>query len=373
MHCARGRTPRPLALAATLTGWFEWDLSTGRMLWRPVPGPQGRQESVPSSVDEALALVDPDYHADLMTCLRDVRNGTTREIEFRLMRQDPSDPEWLWLHMTPICNEVGVVARVVGLARDVTVRRRALNAVLEAAERERDVAAILQHALLPVRVPAVDGVAISAHYRPAGSDAVVGGDFYDIVETDDGFSVYVGDVCGRGVVAAVTTSLARHTLRAALRAGQPLRRQLQWLHRAVLEEESDNFVTCGAMHCDRVSGGEWDASVILAGHPPAMLVRQGRAMFIGEPGTLLGVVEPQLHEVRLRLLPGDRVVWYTDGLSDAARPRLTEGDLLAVAESGADLATDEFAALLMARSAPPAGASCDDTALVVIDVVAATT
>ena len=105
---------------------------------------------------------------------------------------------------------------------DASERRayeRELLAARREADRERDrlarLAATLQRTLLPPALPVVPGLAAAAHYHPASTD-LVGGDFYDLFRLDDGrWALFIGDVCGNGAGAAVVTSLARYTLRAA--------------------------------------------------------------------------------------------------------------------------------------------------------------
>ena len=83
--------------------------------------------------------------------------------------------------------------------------------------RERAyIARTLQQSLLPVELPEIPGIETAARFRPTGEGNEVGGDFYDVFETGDrGWTVVMGDVCGKGPDAAAVTALARYTLRAA--------------------------------------------------------------------------------------------------------------------------------------------------------------
>src|SRR4051795_5797025 len=85
-----------------------------------------------------------------------------------------------------------------------------------------DIAHTLQVALVPDPVPLAPGWDVAALYRPAGETTEAGGDFYDMVRTDDGWLVVIGDVAGKGAQAASLTGLARYTLRtAAMLTGDP--------------------------------------------------------------------------------------------------------------------------------------------------------
>ena len=78
------------------------------------------------------------------------------------------------------------------------------------------IAQTLQQSLLPAELPQIPGIETGARFRATGEGNDVGGDFYDLFEAaGGGWSVVVGDVCGKGPDAAAVTALARYTLRAA--------------------------------------------------------------------------------------------------------------------------------------------------------------
>ena len=95
------------------------------------------------------------------------------------------------------------------LAAVITERRRVEDIV-------EYIADTLQESLLPSRLPEIPGVQAAVDFRPASERHIVGGDFYDLFQADDGsWAIVVGDVCGKGAPAAAVTGLARYTLRAA--------------------------------------------------------------------------------------------------------------------------------------------------------------
>ncbi|MBE2318917.1 SpoIIE family protein phosphatase [Solirubrobacter sp. CPCC 204708] len=207
-------------------------------------------------------------------------------------------------------------------------------------ERTRT-AQTLQRALLPPHLPEIDGLELAATYRAAGEGNEVGGDFYDVfVQGDGSFAVVVGDVCGKGPQAAAVTALARYTLRAHAAAGLRPSYQLVRLNDAMLRQQAPGFVTAALarveLHDEAVQ-----VELTTAGHPMPILARaDGTAVAVGDVGTPLGIIErPDLPEVHMTLAPGDLLVFYTDGVSEADAPRriLTEPDLAAlVAEKAAD-------------------------------------
>ena len=218
---------------------------------------------------------------------------------------------------------------------DATSRRsyeRELMAAKERAEASEHQATVLartlQETLMPPSLPTVDGLDIGAAYRPAGTGAEIGGDFYDVFEIAEGDWVFViGDVCGKGVEAAVVTALARYTIRAAVvRRGGPAD-ALRTVHQVLLRHETNRFCTAAIVRLRAADGG-WTATIALGGHLPPVLVRAGLAPeAVGRTGRLLGVTpDAAVHDVELSLRSGDRLVLYTDGVTEARRDRELYGE-----------------------------------------------
>jgi PAS domain S-box-containing protein len=183
------------------------------------------------------------------------------------------------------------------------------------------IASRLQQSLLPPHLPDVPGLEIAARFRPAGEAYDVGGDFYDIFESGTrGWAIAMGDVCGKGADAAALTAMARYTVRATgIRAMQSPQRVLSLLNEVLLAEAPrEQFLTITYANL-RVHEGGTELAIASAGHPlPLLLHPDGRLEQVGEPGTLLGVVSDiELHPVVVELQPGDTVVFYTDGVTEA--------------------------------------------------------
>ncbi|MDQ1656781.1 MAG: phosphoserine phosphatase RsbU/P [Cryptosporangiaceae bacterium] len=226
----------------------------------------------------------------------------------------------------------GVARIAVFPAGDRRAYERELLAARRRAEdsdaRASQLARTLQASLLPPALPEIAGLELAAVYRPAGRGDEVGGDFYDAFESAPGdWTVILGDVCGKGAAAAAITSLVRHTTRAiAARARDP-RTILTALNRVVLGEQSRTQALCfSTLACVRIvtappsrPGAAPRISVGLAGHPFPYLVRDGSAPApVGRRGTLLGVAAaPWLRAVPVALDPGDALVLYTDGVTEA--------------------------------------------------------
>jgi sigma-B regulation protein RsbU (phosphoserine phosphatase) len=218
---------------------------------------------------------------------------------------------------------------------DATERReyerellRAKRRAEESELRARALAQTLQQTLIPPAVPEVPGLDLAGAYRPAGDGAEVGGDFYDIFEIGPGdWVVAIGDICGKGVEAAVITALARYTLRAAaVRSALPSQ-ALDTLNEVLLRQGTDRFCTAALLRL-RDDGGSWIATVGVGGHPLPVLARVGEVPgTVGRPGSLLGLLpDPELHDTELVLQPGDGIVLYTDGVTEGRSGRDFYGD-----------------------------------------------
>ena len=175
----------------------------------------------------------------------------------------------------------------------------------------------LQQSLIPAALPKLDGMELSATFRPAERDAEVGGDFYDAFTLPDGSSaLIIGDVCGKGPDAAALTALARYTIRAAAMDETDPQAILRRLNDALIDQVTDGrFVTLAFARLSHTDGG-LALETISAGHPLPLVTHGGVPRAVGTPGTLLGVVpDPDLPVTRSVLKPSEALVLYTDGLS----------------------------------------------------------
>jgi serine phosphatase RsbU (regulator of sigma subunit)/DNA-binding response OmpR family regulator len=196
-------------------------------------------------------------------------------------------------------------------------------------EHQRDIAAALQESLLPAELAAIPGTDVAARYRAGARAMEVGGDFYDVVAREDDWLVVVGDVCGRGADAAALTGLARHTVRAEARHLDGPGAILEALHEAIKAHGGANarFVTATCVSLRR-DGDAFVLCAARAGHPPPLIGRaDGTVEELSAEGPLLGAFDPVLVEERAaRLDPGDTLLLYTDGLTEARRGTAMFGD-----------------------------------------------
>jgi sigma-B regulation protein RsbU (phosphoserine phosphatase) len=167
----------------------------------------------------------------------------------------------------------------------------------------------------------VPGLDVSAAYRPAGDGQEVGGDFYDIFQIGAGdWVLALGDVCGKGVEAAVVTALVRYTIRALTVQHEQPSAVLRELNDVLVGQGGDRFCTVVLVRLRR-DGDTWSATLASGGHPlPLHLPAEGAVRPVGVPGTLVGVLaHVRLHDTVLDLAPGDLLVTYTDGVTEGRR------------------------------------------------------
>lgn len=240
--------------------------------------------------------------------------------------------------------------------------------------RERShIAKTLQASLLPSALPDLPGFTTAARFRPTGEGTDVGGDFYDLFQSaDDRWTVAIGDVCGKGPDAAAVTALARYTLRAAAMREDTPSHTLGTLNEAMLRQRADmRFCTVAYGVLDRSIGNGARLRLGRAGHPPPLLLRaDGRVEELGSAGTLLGVVaDPELSDDAADIHPGDTVVFYTDGVTEAHGPYGNFGppELARLLADSAGMSADEIAGRVeQAAVSTGTGEPRDDIAVVVV-------
>jgi serine phosphatase RsbU (regulator of sigma subunit) len=230
------------------------------------------------------------------------------------------------------------------------------------------VARSLQAALLPQRLPRLDGVELAARFRPAGDGSLIGGDFYDVLPWDGGVDLVIGDITGKGARAAALTSLVRHTVRTAARYEHSPSGVLDIVNRTLIAERGESGRYCTVAFCRVALGGGARATICCAGHPMPMVVRgSGEVEHVGRPGSVLGWVDdPKLLDVEFEIAPRESLVLFTDGVTEAR----TTGDAYGLSglEELLRAAAGEDAAGIAARvdrAAARAGARRDDVAVLV--------
>ncbi|SET73753.1 SpoIIE family protein phosphatase [Geodermatophilus poikilotrophus] len=237
---------------------------------------------------------------------------------------------------------------------------------------ERGIAETLQLSLLPAQLPALERLALAAHYLPGAEGTQAGGDWYDVVElADHRVAIAVGDVVGQGPAAAAVMGQLRSALSAAVLQGCGPAEALELLDRFAARLPGALASTAACLVVDGTAGTvRWAR----AGHPPALLVTSDGAQLLDGAGSgaVLGAPGRRPYtEGTVEITPGATLLLYTDGLVErrgevlddglervraaaarhaAADPVGLTGRLLAEVLAGADQPDD--VALIAARLLP---------------------
>jgi serine phosphatase RsbU (regulator of sigma subunit) len=182
----------------------------------------------------------------------------------------------------------------------------------------RRVAGVLSRDLAPPQLPEMPGARLAKYYRVAFEHEALGGDFYDVHGEDDDWTAVVGDVCGKGVEAAVLTGRVRQAVRTAALVDRSPAKVLDLVNRVLVSEGEGTFVTA---LCARVRrrGDRLVLSVAAAGHHPPYLLRAGGGLErVPAEGTVLGLFETHdYRDTEVVLEPGDTCLFFTDGVLEA--------------------------------------------------------
>ncbi len=257
--------------------------------------------------------------------------------------------------------------------RDISERRRLERQRATMLAEQARVAETLSRSLRPAVLPDVPGVALGAVYRPAGSGHEIGGDFYDVFPVDGGWAFSIGDVSGKGARSAAVTALARYTLRALTRGQDTPSKTVSALNTQLISETEDQEIYLTVVHgrINPVEAG-LEITLTLGGHPRPVVVPAGPEPIrsVGEPGTAVGLLDDiDTVDTTLLLRPGDAMVMYTDGVTEARRGRdffgeeglaevveqlrgadadvIAQGVLAAVLNFQEQLAADDIAVLVL--------------------------
>ncbi|MGW6710791.1 PP2C family protein-serine/threonine phosphatase, partial [Streptomyces sp. NPDC054956] len=323
-------------------GWAGWDLATDSITWSdqvyaifdrdPAEGPM--------TLDELpLHLLPEDLPRLGAAVRRLLGEGEAVDQPFRITTAH--GVRHLRIVAEAQTDADGNPVEVYGFFQDLTAQRGAELALRESEravlvqqgmlQAERALAARLQETLLPIPEQSLEvaGLCIDVAYVPSERGVNVGGDWYSAIELPDGSGLFVvGDVAGHGLAAVGTMAQLRFTTKGMTITGSPLPDVLRRLNALLLHTASDPSATATAtMVMARYQ--PWDRRLIWvrAGHLPPLLVRGGRAAFLEQPqGSLLGAaLDASYGQAVMDLMPGDHLLFYTDGLVEQPGEDLDAG------------------------------------------------
>jgi hypothetical protein len=235
--------------------------------------------------------------------------------------------EWLpWIIV--VVGAVGIVVAAFITERLLRRRRTAERLATENEllySQQRSIAETLQHSLLPVDLPRVPGIEFAVRYVPGVRSIDVGGDWYDVINTDSGDCfVVVGDVSGRGLAAATMMASLRYATRAFVAEGYGPGDVMNRLHNLMHIEKDGRFAT---VMCGTIDVSNHRITLVNAGHPRPLLITDGTARFVDIPvGPPVGV-DPSAgpRPVDVTTGNGATLLAFTDGLIERRGQSIDEG------------------------------------------------
>jgi hypothetical protein len=182
----------------------------------------------------------------------------------------------------------------------------------------RRIATVLAKDLNPPSLPDLADVDFATYYRVAFEQEALGGDFYDVHGTDEEWTAVVGDVCGKGVEAAVLTGKVRQAIRTAALVDRDPAKVLELTNQVLLLDDGETFVTAICARGRRV-GDTLRLDLATAGHPGPFVVRaDGQVEEVEVAGPVLGLLPTTSYEhTTVELRAGETCLFYTDGVPEA--------------------------------------------------------
>ncbi len=217
----------------------------------------------------------------------------------------------------PNIEPIGFVAFLVALgyvaARQTLHRDQQLSEI----QKELEVAKRIQLSILPAGFPNSANFRVAARYIPMNS---VAGDFYDFIMADDTQAgLLIADVSGHGVPAALIASMVKVAATSQRANAADPARLLAEMNVVLCGNTQEQFVTAAYVHLDSISK---TLQYSAAGHPPMLLLRDGKVAEIVENGLILAAFDFATYTNATHpLRPGDRLLLYTDGLIEAANAK----------------------------------------------------
>jgi len=322
------------------------------------------------NVCEAVSDNDAEIAAAAAQGIKDVTTGRLQEFAIEYSCHSPVKKRWFILR----CKRVQGVTptRVIVAHEDITTRKLAEIQAVESSEALRRQFVLLQRALISAVPDEMCGYGLAATYTPAYVGEEIGGDFYDVFKTEDSrIGLIIGDISGKGVEAASLAAATRSTIRAfaydALSPGIAMTQA-----NAVLIDQQASVEQFSTVFLVLIDPNTGDISYTSAGHPPALIAHpDGSVECLYGENIPVGLVEGYKYgSMQSKLEAGDKLVLYTDGISEARHDselfgieRIEE----AVSRYRRDDPKGMLAELVIEVTQWAQGRVSDDAALVVIE------
>lgn len=331
----------------------------------PAPGKNQREEPV-----QAGLLVP------LVTHERQVGALIIQSVQRQAGRASTTFPPGEVALLETLAGQAALAMQRAGLIEELRQKISQLEAAQaelvkkERLDHELQIARQVQQSLLPLAFPEANGYVFEGRCEPARQ---IGGDFYDAFWIDDGhIGLAIADVAGKGMPAALFMALSRSLLLAEARRSLSPSEALHNVNRLLWElSRQQTFVTVFYAVLDTHSR---QLTYSRAGHERPMLLRGGQVQPLPGDGVALGVFEDiSMETTRLDLQSGDRLVLYTDGLTDVLSPSEERYELQRLKElfqAYASLPADQLCSLVFDSLAEYQGGieQYDDMTMLILEV-----
>ena len=358
-------------------GTWLWHIPSGTRIWSDISKALfGLPAEAEISAPEFLTRMHPDDHARWEQAVsQTLQTGADYDIEFRVLWPDGS-VHWVNAKGRTQYDSQGRPERLEGIMQDITVRKEAEALAAEALAKQSRIAETLQLSMLQeVRPGRFGSLTVKTLYESALDEAELGGDFFDAFRCGEGrVALVVGDVSGKGLLAAARTAEVKYALRAFLHAYQWPQEALARLNDFLCdtqdqeENASGGFIVGTLAVVDPASG---EATFAVAGAEAPMILRaNGETEMIAVGGRPLGVAPDADYTAESALLAlGDTLIMATDGITEArqgARFLGPEGMAALARSAGAGAEVEKLAQDIYEAARAFAGGSLRDDACLLL-------
>jgi len=212
----------------------------------------------------------------------------------------------------------GFLIFLISLGYVAAVRFFKNESRLLAVERELEIARRIQSSILPHKLPAIPGLDMAARYVPMSA---VAGDFYDVqIQGNRHLCTLVADVSGHGLGAALIASMLKIAFASQPQHLENPAKILAGMNQALHNKLENNFVTAACVYVDLEKG---EMRYAAAGHPPLIFFgkKEREILELGDNGLILGPFPNSDYPLTTKpFLPGDRIIMYTDGITETRNP-----------------------------------------------------
>ncbi|HEY9076263.1 MAG TPA: SpoIIE family protein phosphatase [Anaerolineaceae bacterium] len=305
-------------------GSWQWNIRTDELIWSEEsyrifgvdPGSFGL------SYQNVLAMVHPDdrrmVENSLYTALS---TGQPLNIDHKIILPDLQQ-RVISLNAVPVYDGTEEVSTLIGTIQDITERVRIEKELLEKERmtHELDIARKIQSSMLPKNCPTMDGWQLAAFYQPATQ---VGGDFYDFIALPRGqIGLVIGDVVDKGVPAALMMSLSRAIVRTIAYSGLGPADILLRSNEILYQDYSAQVYVTSFFGCLHPQSGQMELANAGHNRPLWFSAVRGDICEVASKGIVLGLYpKVSIEQKNLEVMPGDVLVLYTDGLTEATNAK----------------------------------------------------